>query len=125
MTKRLSGQQRRKFRTRNKLRQVNIMHNAARTVRPRLSLCRSNKHIAVQIIDDVKGVTIASASSQEKDLKLAKGWDVGAAEKVGQAVAERAKKAGVKQVQFDRGGYRYHGRVKALADAARAGGLDF
>lgn len=125
MTKRLSGEQRRKFRTRNKLRQVNIMRNASRPVRPRLSLFRSNKHIAVQIIDDVKGATLAAASSQEKDLKLAKGWDKDAAGKVGKLLAERAKKAGVTQVQFDRGAYRYHGRVKALAEAARAGGLEF
>jgi large subunit ribosomal protein L18 len=77
------------------------------------------------VIDDVKGVTLAAASSLDKDLKLEKGTDVDAAAKVGKLVAQRAKKAGVEKVQFDRGSYRYHGRVKALADGAREGGLEF
>ncbi|MCV0427277.1 MAG: 50S ribosomal protein L18 [Roseibium sp.] len=95
--------------------------------RPRLSIFRSSKQIYAQIIDDAKGHTIASASTIEKDLKgsLKTGADVSAAAAVGKLVAERAVAAGVKQVVFDRGGYMYHGRVKALADAAREGGLEF
>ena len=95
--------------------------------RPRLSVFRSSKHIYAQIIDDTNGVTLASASSIEKDLRgdLKTGADTDAASKVGSLIAERAKTAGVKDVVFDRGGYRYHGRVKALADAAREGGLTF
>ncbi|MBX9861930.1 MAG: 50S ribosomal protein L18 [Hyphomicrobium sp.] len=95
--------------------------------RPRLSIHRSSKHIYAQIIDDADGKTIASASSLEKDLKasLKTGADKAAAAAIGKLVAERAVKAGVKDVVFDRGGYIYHGRVKALADAAREGGLSF
>jgi len=95
--------------------------------RPRLSIFRSSKHIYAQVIDDTKGVTLAAASSLDEDLrkKIKTGADVGAAKEVGRLVAERAVKAGVKQVVFDRGGYIYHGRIKALADAAREGGLDF
>jgi large subunit ribosomal protein L18 len=95
--------------------------------RPRLSVFRSSKQIYAQIIDDGKGLTIASASTIEKDLKggLKTGADTAAAAAVGKLVAERALAAGVKQVVFDRGGYQYHGRVKALADAAREGGLEF
>ncbi len=95
--------------------------------RPRLSVFRSSKHIYAQIIDDVKGATLASASSLEADLRtdLKTGADVAAAQKVGQLLAERAVKAGITEVVFDRGGYIYHGRVKALADAAREGGLSF
>ncbi len=95
--------------------------------RPRLSIHRSSKHIYAQIIDDAAGKTIASASSLEKDLKssLKTGADKAAAAAIGKLVAERAVKAGVKDVVFDRGGYIYHGRVKALADAAREGGLSF
>ncbi len=95
--------------------------------RPRLSIFRSSKQIYAQIIDDAKGQTIASASTIEKDLKgsLKTGADVAAAAAVGKLVAERAVAAGIKQVVFDRGGYMYHGRVKALADAAREGGLEF
>lgn len=95
--------------------------------RPRLSVFRSNKHIYVQIIDDKSGRTIAAASSVDKGLKgdLKTGADRDAAAKVGALIAERAKAAGVEAVVFDRGGYRYHGRVKALAEAARAGGLSF
>ena len=116
---------RRTFRTRNKLRKVNIKHNAVRAVRPRLSVHRTGKAIYAQVIDDVKGVTVAAASSLDADLKLENGGNVEAATKVGKLVAERAKKAGVKQVQFDRGSYLYHGRVKAVAEGAREGGLDF
>ena len=93
--------------------------------RPRLSIFRSGKHIYAQVIDDTTAVTVASASSNEKDGKEAKSWNVAAATAVGQKIAERAKAAGVTQVMFDRGGYIYHGRVKALADAARASGLEF
>jgi len=95
--------------------------------RPRLSVFRSGKHIYAQVIDDAKGHTLAAASSLDASIKGAgdKGADKAAAEKVGKLIAERAKAAGVDQVVFDRGGYIYHGRVKALADAARAGGLSF
>jgi large subunit ribosomal protein L18 len=95
--------------------------------RPRLAVFRSGKHIYAQVIDDVKGATVASASSIDKDVrgKLKTGASIEAATEVGKAVAERAKKAGVDTVVFDRGGYLYHGRVKALAEAAREGGLSF
>lgn len=125
MEKRLKAQDRRTYRTRNKLRLVNVERNSVRVVRPRLSVFRSGRQIYAQVIDDVKGVTLAAASSLDKDLALGNGCTVDAAEKVGKLVADRARKAGVAQVQFDRGGYKYHGRVKALADGARAGGLDF
>jgi large subunit ribosomal protein L18 len=95
--------------------------------RPRLSVFRSGKHIYAQIIDDASGRTLAAASSLDKGLRaeLRTGADKQAASAVGKLVAERAKQAGVTQVVFDRGAYLYHGRVKALADAAREGGLDF
>jgi large subunit ribosomal protein L18 len=95
--------------------------------RPRLSVFRSSKHIYAQVIDDRKGATVAAASSLEKDVRgtLKTGADIGAAKAVGKLVAERAAAAGVKDVVFDRGQYLYHGRVKALADAAREGGLNF
>jgi large subunit ribosomal protein L18 len=94
------------------------------TARPRLAIFRSVNHIYAQIIDDERGVTIASASSTEKDLRGTTGGNIEAARQVGRAVAERALAAGIEQVVFDRGGFRYHGRVKALADAARAAGLN-
>jgi len=125
MTKRLTPAERRRFGTRRKLRQVNIMHNPNREVRPRLSVHRTNKAIYAQVIDDIKGVTLVSASTVDKDLALKNGGNVEAAEKVGKLIAERAKKAGVKKVQFDRGAFVYHGRVKAVAEGARAGGLEF
>ena len=95
--------------------------------RPRLSVFRSSKHIYAQVIDDANGHTLAAASSLEKELKtqLKTGADKAAATAVGKLLAERAKKAGVQSCVFDRGGYRYHGRVKALADAAREAGLTF
>jgi large subunit ribosomal protein L18 len=95
--------------------------------RPRLSVHRSSKHIYAQIIDDANGHTLAAASTLEADLKgsLKTGADTAAAAAVGKLVSERAVKAGVKEVVFDRGAYIYHGRVKALADAAREGGLSF
>ena len=92
---------------------------------PRLNVFRSNSNIFAQIIDDEKGVTLVSASSIDKDLKLENGGNVEAATKVGKLLAERAKKAKIERVVFDRGGYLYHGRVKALAEAARENGLNF
>ncbi|MEW9922422.1 50S ribosomal protein L18 [Marimonas sp. MJW-29] len=106
----------RRLRVRNKLRRVN-------PGRMRLSVHRSNKNISVQLIDDVNGTTVASASSLEKDLGVVGKNNIAAATKVGAAIAERAKKAGVEEAYFDRGGFLFHGRVKALADAAREGGL--
>jgi large subunit ribosomal protein L18 len=95
--------------------------------RLRLSVFRSSKHIYAQVIDDVKGETVAAASSMEKNLRgnLKTGADVGAAKAVGKLVAERLIEKGIKDVVFDRGNYLYHGRVKALADAARESGLNF
>lgn len=95
--------------------------------RPRLSVFRTDKHIYAQVIDDASGRTLAAASSRDKQLRdgLAFGGNKQAAEAIGRAVAERAKAAGVTQVCFDRGEFKYHGRVAALADAARAAGLDF
>ncbi len=95
--------------------------------RPRLSVFRSSKNIYAQVIDDRSGVTVAAASTLDKGLRgsLKTGADADAAVAVGKLIAERALAAGIKQVVFDRGGYIYHGRIKALADAAREGGLDF
>ncbi len=92
---------------------------------PRLNVFRSNSNIFAQIIDDTKGETLVSASSIDKELKLKNGSNVEAATKVGELLAKRAKKAKITKVTFDRGGYLYHGRVKALAEAARANGLEF
>ncbi len=92
---------------------------------PRLSVFRSNGNIFAQIIDDEKGVTLVSASSIDKELKLENGGNVEAAKKVGALLATRAKKDNISKVVFDRGGYLYHGRVKALAEAARENGLEF
>jgi len=116
----LSPIERRKARVRRQVR-------AAANGRPRLSVFRSSKQIYAQVIDDAKGVTIVSASTVEKDLRgsLKIGADMEAAKAIGKLVAERARKAGVTQVVFDRGSYLYHGRVKALAEGAREGGLDF
>jgi large subunit ribosomal protein L18 len=108
----------RRLRVRNKLRTTNAG-------RPRLSVHRSSKNISVQLIDDAKGITLASASSLEKDLGIVGKNNVEAAAKVGAAIAERAKKAGVESCYFDRGGFLFHGKIKALADAAREGGLKF
>lgn len=94
------------------------------TERPRLAVYRSLNHIYAQLIDDEKAQTIASASTTEKTLGLKSGGNIEAAKKIGQAIAERALAAGVSTVVFDRGGYLYHGRVKALTDAARAAGLN-
>ena len=91
---------------------------------PRLCVYRSNTNIYAQIIDDEKGITLVSANSLDKELKLTSN-NIEAAKKIGEVIAKRAVKAGIKQVVFDRGGYLYHGRVKALADEARANGLEF
>lgn len=95
------------------------------SVKPRLNVFRSNSNIFAQIIDDEKKVTLVSASSIDKELKLENGSNVEAATKVGELLAKRAKEANIKEVVFDRGGYLYHGRVKALAEAARENGLEF
>jgi large subunit ribosomal protein L18 len=120
MAKKITPLQRRKIRVRKSL--------AARgNLRPRLSVFRSGKNIYAQIIDDSKGLTVAAASTMEKSFKDSKktGADKAAAAAVGKLIAERALKAKVAEVVFDRGGYIYHGRVKALAEAAREGGLKF
>ena len=93
--------------------------------RPRLNVFRSNANITAQIIDDEKGVTLVSASTLEKDLNIANGGNIEAAKIVGAEIAKRAKKAKITKVVFDRGGYQYHGRVEALANAARENGLEF
>ena len=93
--------------------------------RPRLNVFRSNANITAQIIDDEKGVTLVSASTLEKELKITNGGNVEAAKLIGAEIAKRAKKAKITKVVFDRGGYLYHGRVKALAEAARENGLEF
>ena len=93
--------------------------------RPRLNVFRSNANISAQIIDDTKGITLVSASSLEKELKLTNGGNVEAAKVIGAEIAKRENKAKIKEVVFDRGGYLYHGRVKALAEAARENGLEF
>ena len=94
------------------------------TERPRLSVYRSEKNIYAQVIDDIKCVTLAAASSLDQDFE-GNGWNIDAAKKVGEAIAKKAKDAGIDKVVFDRGGYIYHGRVQALADAAREAGLEF
>ncbi len=110
--------EKRRLRVRNKLR-------AMSDGRPRLSVHRSSKNISVQLIDDAQGRTLAAASTLEKDLGVVGKNNLEAAAKVGAAIAERAKAAGVEEVVFDRGGFLFHGKVKALADAAREGGLKF
>jgi len=118
MGKKLSTEERRTQRVRRQLKKV-------ANGRPRLSVYRSSQNIYAQIIDDKAGHTLASASTLEKDLRSTKGGDVAAASTIGKLIAERATKAGVSEVIFDRGAYIYHGRVKALAEAAREGGLKF
>jgi large subunit ribosomal protein L18 len=120
MATKQGSEDRRKARVRRAIRK-------AANGRPRLSVFRSSKQIYAQVIDDEQGRTLAAASSLEKDMreKLKTGATVEAAREIGRLVAERASQAGVTQVVFDRSGYLYHGRVKALADAAREGGLDF
>lgn len=115
--------------SRNEMRKVRherIRENLSGTSeRPRLCVFRSNANIEAQIIDDTKGVTLVSATSLDKSLKLKNGGNIEAAKVVGAELAKRAKKAKISTVVFDRGGYLYHGRVKALAEAAREGGLEF
>ncbi len=115
----LRQRQRRRFRVRRSIRGT--------AERPRLAVFRSHQHIYAQVIDDASGKTLASASTRDKSLRDAVGFggNKQAAEAIGKAVAERAKAAGVNQVCFDRGSFKYHGRVAALADAARAAGLEF
>ncbi len=108
----------RRLRVRNKLRRIN-------NGKPRLSVHRSGKNISVQVIDDMQGRTLASASTLEKDLGFVGKNNKEAAAKVGSVIAERAKSAGVEEVLFDRGGFLFHGKIQALADAAREGGLKF
>ncbi len=114
----LSLFEKRRQRVRTKLR-------AKGTLRPRLSVHRSGRHIYAQIIDDLAGKTVAMASSLDKDVRDKAGATCDAAMSVGKTVAERAKAAGITHVVFDRGGFLFHGRVKALADGAREGGLEF
>ncbi len=120
--KNTTTKERRRFSVRNRVRTAIL-----KTGRVRLSVHRTSKHIYAQVIDDAKGVTLAAASTIDKDLKgkLKTGATVDAAKKVGELVAQRAAKQGVKQVVFDRGSFLYHGRIKALADGAREAGLDF
>ena len=106
----------RKMRVRNRLRKVN-------SGRMRLSVHRSNKNISAQIIDDQRGITLASASTLEKDLGMLGKNNIEVAKNIGAALAKRAKKAGIEEAYFDRGGFLFHGKVKALADAAREGGI--
>ncbi|MEY2627452.1 MAG: ribosomal protein [Actinomycetota bacterium] len=118
------AQQRRSSRLRRHRRVRKKVHGTA--ARPRLAVHRSNKHITVQVIDDDAGRTIASASTTEADVRgSGNGSTVAAATKVGQVVAQRAKAAGISKVVYDRGGYLYHGRVAAVAEAAREAGLEF
>jgi large subunit ribosomal protein L18 len=123
----LSAKERRTYRTRNKIRRVNLDRVGVRETRPRLSVHRSDRQIYAQVICDIRGITLASASTMDKEIResIKTGGNKSAAEQVGKLVAQRAKKAGVSKIVFDRGAYIYHGRVKALAEAARAGGLEF
>jgi large subunit ribosomal protein L18 len=116
----LSKTQRRE-RIRKRIRKVSF----GTSERPRLSIYRSNKEIYAQVIDDNQGVTLAAASSRDKELSKAKGTKMEIATQVGKAIADKAKKAGIETVAFDRGGNLYHGRVKSLAEGAREGGLNF
>ena len=129
MAKKLTAAQRRNYRTRNKIRRVNIDRVGVRETRPRLSIFRSGKQIYAQVIDDLKGVTLAAASTLDAEIKdknkTKTGATAEASMEVGKLVAARAKKAGVEKIVFDRGRYLYHGRVKALAEGAREGGLVF
>ena len=111
----------RRLRIKNRIRKV----VSGTEARPRLAVFRSNKEIYAQVVDDVTGKTIAAASSRDKDIATSKGNKTEIAALVGKAVAEKAIKAGVETISFDRGGYLYHGRVKSLADGAREAGLKF
>ena len=111
----------RRLRIKNRIRKV----VSGTEARPRLTVFRSNKEIYAQVIDDVSGKTISAASSRDKEINSAKATKIEVAALVGKAVAEKALKAGVETISFDRGGYLYHGRVKSLADGAREAGLKF
>ncbi|WP_336065101.1 50S ribosomal protein L18 [Mesoflavibacter sp. CH_XMU1404-2] len=111
----------RRLRIKNRIRKV----VSGTEARPRLSVFRSNKEIYAQIVDDVTGKTIVASSSRDKDISSSKGNKVEVAALVGKSIAEKALKAGVETISFDRGGYLYHGRVKSLAEGAREGGLKF
>ena len=117
-TDRIGLFKKRRLRVRNKLRKIN-------KEKVRLSVHRSSKNLYVQLIDDNRGATLAAASTLEKDLGLIGKNNLTAAKKIGSVIAERAKSAGVKDVYFDRGGFLFHGKVRALAEAAREGGLKF
>lgn len=123
MKQKTTSAQRRKFKVRKRVRHLTIKQN-----KPRLSIHRTNSGIYAQVIDDIKGVTLAAANTTEADIKKSvkgNGGNKAAAQAVGKLVGERAKKAGVTSVIFDRGQFLYHGRVQALADAAREAGLEF
>ncbi|MEO6894649.1 MAG: 50S ribosomal protein L18 [Ginsengibacter sp.] len=117
MNSKVSARQKIRYRIRKKI--------SGSAQKPRLSVFRSNKDIYVQLIDDVNATTIASASSREKDIAAQKGSKVEASKRVGEAIAKKSKDLGIKDVVFDRSGYLYHGRIKAVADGAREGGLIF
>lgn len=117
MNSKVSARQKIRYRIRRKI--------SGSTQKPRLSVFRSNKDIYVQLIDDTNGTTIASASSREKDIASQKGNKVEASKRVGQAIAKKSLELGIANVVFDRSGYIYHGRIKAVAEGAREGGLQF
>lgn len=117
MNSKVSARQKIRYRIRKKI--------SGAAQKPRLSVFRSNRDIYVQLIDDANGTTIASASSREKDIAAQKGNKVEASKRVGEAIARKSQELGIKNVVFDRGGYLYHGRVKAVADGAREAGLEF
>lgn len=117
MNSKVSARQKIRYRIRKKI--------SGSTQKPRLSVFRSNKDIYVQLIDDTKGTTIASASSREKDIAAQKGNKVEASKRVGEAIAKKSLELGIANVVFDRSGYIYHGRIKAVAEGAREGGLQF
>ena len=117
MNSKVSARQKIRYRIRKKI--------SGSTQKPRLSVFRSNKDIYVQLIDDTNGTTIASASSREKDIAAQKGNKVDASKRVGEAIAKKSLELGISNVVFDRSGYIYHGRIKAVAEGAREGGLQF
>ena len=117
MNSKVSSRQKIRYRIRKKI--------SGSAIKPRLSVFRSNKDIYVQLIDDANGTTIASASSRQKDIAAQNGNKVATSKMVGEAIAKKSQELGIKDVVFDRGGYLYHGRIKAVADGAREGGLVF
>ena len=117
MNSKVSARQKIRYRIRKKI--------SGSATKPRLSVFRSNKDIYVQLIDDANGTTIASASSRQKDIVSQKTNKVEASKKVGEAIAKKSQELGIKNVVFDRSGYLYHGRIKAVAEGAREGGLEF